>query len=1390
MTRRFLSSILLLSMFFVTIIWVPTAPLWDSNSPGVIDSPPSGITGNDQINPLEEVDSKVKDFFESTGGLPQDGVLDPVIVEQTGYSVSGQLYARTDTSENTAYDLPIDTIHSWKASEADVNVTDLTRLYAVNGTFDEGVPGENVNPNGTIDAFPYGWISSSNTTDSTTTQRSTYEQIGSYYVSVENEGKSIGTGSNLRFQHALGTEVLWNQSIDNSPYAEEFSFSVDYLYQRGPLDIALGSSISLEARLDGVVYWSISLPSLAARDQWYSSGDITFSVPGAPSVLSFEIGLSINVTESLNPDDYGYIHANYITVHLDNVAIKSTTAPEFSAVDLEFHAGGYTAAIIGSLGVGFASITNPLYWSSPTVSTFITSNTSVSFNFESRLLAHRYTNSSYATDVTKQGVAFTTSIGESSDLTFYTYIGYFGDYENPGLQIQYPSDWENTTIYDPSPTDVSGSCTFDSNSVHVPSSLMDRLGWWQIQVESPNYAKSIQSQIFDATWISEDTFRIGNSTRSLVEIGTALETMNAISNVNVTWYTPSLTVWNTELLSGVLGQVTSSTYTFNPGSSPAGEWWIEVYWTNGTEVAYGRIRFEVHHAAVLAATPPEIQTDAGLVIKALVTYSDEDSGAYLLDASVTLEGNWSGSSIPFVANPVQNRWEADFDTSITGEGDFVIIVNATRPYYDDISCQIVVHSTRVTRLTSQNAPWTAAEYGENVTLQFRYEGYNYGTESWTGIQNESDISVSVNWTAGYWSVVEDIAPGVFFVEIDTSILYSETWLLNTTFSKPNHESRTVLLTLIISPTASSLTIFETIFTRVDINTSYTINMTYRDYKGQPLTGADVVVDSITPAAGLAYDPVTEIPSEPGNYTTSLTPHAPGVFTIRFVANITNAENATTVFVLVVNDVKTVLDIPGSESQEIGLTDFFNTTFRFKLENGTGVENANISIVYSGGVPGALSWDWVEIGLGDYSVEFSSTSSGTYLITIAASKPYHQSASDAFFLVIREISTNFISLNGTADLVSFGKDYRLSVSYTNGTGHGLAGANVTIESVTSDSTLDKGTTLPGAPGIYSILLTPQAADTFTILIRAKLDNHQTQFVLFTLTATSIATTLSVLNSSTSISLDQNFTVTLRFQDEDSIGLENAIISIQNPPTGVAFSQVTNLTEGYYLVTITPLEIGTFDIVFSASKPGYQTDYASFTLTATIIRTDLAIDLSSSSIIYGQQHDIVVLYTRIDTGKNITGASINVQTSTGDLQWDYSEEVDGGYRITLDPQKAGNWTLYIYASLGTTHEESSTQFQLTVVPISISINFVTELEAMENRPFDIVIKLTNDRTNDTIDDALVWYRFSVSKAGLFREMNSTGVTGEYFVRLSVPLFADSIYRLEINVEKENYVLEEII
>jgi len=1388
--------------------WVPELPRlkYDDTSTEDNSSLSPIIEGPDSI--VQDLGQPLlkTDFSSLADGTPIDGVLNPVEVEQAGYTASENLSARTDTKENLAYDLPLDVAHNWIADKAEVTAWNLEKIYAVNGSFQEGFPGITQFPNGSVDYHPLGWDAySTNSTDSgfqATVQLAGYDSSGSRYVIVEDQGTKVGPNPNI-YGHGIGSRVVWSQLVQNAPYTEDFVFNFDYFYLRGPIDGVNGTSsitgnCSIVLFIDGVNVWNMSLLLLSQRGVWLNTGDIPITIVGLPSTFLFEIGLVIDETIILNAaNDYdgdslnlpdGLANTVYITVYLDDVSFIKATPPTAEQVDLEFTRGTLSYALSGSMGIYYASIQNASYWSSSPISVSLTSNTSVSFDYKTRLHSHRFTVSNWKTDITSLGVAYTIDHGFSSSLTLYAYVGYLGNYEDPTMNITFPADWENVTVSDPFLTDLTGTCTIGSGYVSVPTSIIDRLGWWEIKLESPNYAKSIRSQIFDITWKDVTTFRIGNTTHADITIGTAIQVLGSLTNVNVTWFNPSNIIWFNESISGgSSGRIFSTNKTFASGSSPAGEWWVEVCWTNGTEVAYDRARFELHHTANLLAEPSEITTDAGSIFKGIVRYTDGDTGEHLMDASVTMSGNWSASSIPFNANQLQDWWEADFDTSVVGAGEFAIFVTASRLYYDDVSCLILVHSINITRLTSPNAPWTAAEWGSFVSLTFRYEAYHSPTDTWSHVKNESSVSASINWTSGYWSVSEDSDLGVYSITLNSSVVDSGTYLLNATFSKPHHQSKTLLLTLIVSPVTSSLSLIGEGFARVNLDQEHGLTLRYIDSGGSPISGASVIVDSVSPPIGLAHTTVVEVSGEPGNYSLSLTPHAAGVFTVRFVATENNTEPASTIFVLVVNDVDTILEIFGPASMEIGITDVYSTTFRYETLNGTGVDNAQTNVTYSGGTVDALSWELSEIGFGDYSVEFSSSSSGTYVVTIAASKPYYQGDSDAFFLIVKGVNTTLTSLNGTADIIGFGKSYQLYVSYTNSTGYGLSGADVTVESVVPATGLLWGNTKTESQGVYSILLTPQETNTFTLLVQANLHNHQTRFVFFTLTATEIATSLSVLTPGTTISLDQNFTAYLLFHDEDFTGLEGASLTIPNPPAGASFSEFDDLENGSYRVTVTPLEVGIFDIVFKASKNGYQNGYASLTLGAVRIPTSTHVAGVSSpgSAVFSESYELPVLYERIDTGLNVTGATIDLQASpiTG-ISWSYIE-ADDGYLITIETTRIGRWTLTITANK-TGYASSSVEFILDVNPIPIQVVLLSGYSAVEGRPFGILVRITEQGTSIPVTNASVSFRISTTGSGEFLEMYETTTAGEYTAQFTLPSYSDTTdYTLEVRIEKDNYL-----
>jgi hypothetical protein len=1333
---------------------------------------------------------------------PVEGVLNPVEVEQSGYASSGSIQARTDTYENMGYDLPLDVDHDWVADEALASVWGLDKVYAVNGSFSQGYAGTNVNPNGTVDYHPLGW--DANSTDAATysddVQLAAYDSSGERYVVVESQGGKVGQNA---FGHAGGTRIVWFQNVVNTPYSEDFLLSFDYFYLRGPLDKnpsePLTGNCSITVSIDGSVVWSMSLLTLSQRGVWSDSGEISISAPGAPSSFVFEIGLTIDqslvLDKRLDYDNNGIAdgigNAAYITVFLDDVSFVKTTPPTASQVDLTLEVGTATQSFSGSSGNYSASVLNSSYWTNSIVHVRISANTSVSFTYEARLLSHRFTNSSWRTDISSQGVASLTEPGFSSDLTLYSYVGYLGGYEDPMMTIRFPDDWENATVSDPFLTDLTASCTIAEGYIEVPSYLMNRLGWWEVKLQSPNYAKSIHSEIHDAglgTWSPEDVYRTGNETRAAVTIGTDTSMPASVTDVNVTWYRPNGVFWLSEMLNGS-AELQGAGHTFGVGTSPAGVWLVDVFWTNGTEVAHGEYVFELHHTTSLAAEPSMISTYAGLTVAGIVRFTDSETGQYLTDVAARMTGSWPGGPLVFDPNPSKNWWEVQLDTSGAGAGLLVVDVNVTLPYYDSAACQIFVDSYYHTRLTSPDSPWTSAQWGSTAELTFLFEAYNYTLATWLPMDDALGLGVSVNWTDGYWSSSDEASPGVYTVGIETTAASAGTYLLNVTFSKGDYETGVVFLTIIISPMSSSLLVAGPGSARVDIDESYEVILTYLDQHGSPISLADVSINQTVPSVGLEHTPVSEVGGEPGNYSLELTARGAGVFTVRFVASEENAQPASTVFVLVVNDVSTRLDIQNSGSVEIGLTDVYSTTFRFEMLNGTGIDGADISIVYTG--PSlTLSWEITPVGAGDYGVEFSAGQSGAYLITIAASRDYFQSASDAFFLIVRDISTNMSILNGTAGFISFGKTYRLVVQYTNSSGYGLDGANVTIESVIPETGLSWGTSTPLGDGLFELILDPGEANTFTMLVSAAYPNHQTQFAIFTLTATAIATSLTMLNTSTSISADQTFTVYLHYQTEDLVGLENATLSVQNPPTGLNISEVEDLGDGFYRATLTPLTVGVFDLVFRAELAGYQPDTAGFTLGATRIAAELRTSsgLTSDSMTFGNTHSILLLYERTDgILGNISGASISIQVSpaTG-LSIDSSPQGQA-YLLQIGADRVGRWSISITAEKDG-YALSLLQIVLDVEPIIVNLVLLSGISVTEGSSESISVRLTNAETGGDIVGALLEYRLVLEDGvGDYTQFSSTDVEGVYTAPLvAVQVAANTEYTLQFRLLMDNHEL----
>jgi len=980
---------------------------------------------------------QINDFVTSSG--PSEGVLHPTTIENVGYASSGHYSVRTDTNPDPALDLPIDQDHDWVASSAEVDIWNLTQLYVLNGTFDDGVPGVNINPNGTVTSYPNGWSAVSSNPGPEQQQIATFDDSGRRYVTVKNEG-DVTNIPQREFSHYAGTSVFWNQTVDVSPYTDQFLLSFDYLYLQGPLGTGFAGNCSIHVVLDGVSVWNVSLPTLNSRDVWYSTGDIPISLPPAENTTTFMIGLVIDETMDLDGDDGDYdgdgfidgeVNTLYISAQFDDVSLVGANRPTPEQVSLEFTAGSATTPITGSSGTGAATIANASHWVSSPVPTQITSNSTVSFEYETRLKSHRFTNSTWTTDIADEGAHYSVNPNDSPHVSFFTYVGSTGDYENLSIRVIHPGDWQNATIYDPFLSDVTSLCLIQESSLEIPTSLMDRLGMWRFTLDAPNYADSISIEKLDAfglNWEPASVYRSWNRTRTSLTIGTGTETPDPLNLVNVTWATPNGTEWFRETLSGGIGgNINGSGLTLGPLNASAGLWSVHVHWTNGTEIACGSTTFEVHHAAELEPIEDIIEAESGDIVWSLLTYRDAENGDYLMEPASSVSANWSVSTVNYVPNPAQKWWEVGLDTSVLASGDSIVIVNASLPYYDIASCTFLVR------------------------LMF---------------------------------------------------------------------------------TDNNLNLFQ--------------------------------------ATG-----------------------------------------------------------------EVGLGEPFLAEFEFTDRYGAAIENSNVSVVYTGPPTGLNLGNVSDLGSGNYSLLITPAISGTYTIVVSAFTDHHRVAKDTLFLNVGSLSSNLILLNGSAAIIDFGVPFRLVVRYTNWTGDGLAGADVSIVGQTPAVGLDTIPAQHQGDGNYSIVLHPQSTGTFTLLLRANVTNYEPQLASFSLHVTVIGTDMDTISLVEALYYGRSYSFTLGYRtSSNGTGIPGA----SPTATGVGSEWVdfVELGNGLYNISVVPEDIGSYTVYIAMTKDGYQTGTS--LLTFQTARVPVRVEMAQPVWVQFLQLDLSLSLVEADIGDPVSDATV--------------------------------------------------------------------------------------------------------------------------------------------------------
>ncbi|MHA1924656.1 MAG: hypothetical protein ACW974_01965, partial [Candidatus Thorarchaeota archaeon] len=725
----------------------------------------------------------------------------------------------------------------------------------------------------------------------------------------------------------------------------------------------------------------------------------------------------------------------------------------------------------------------------------------ISFDYEARFVnVIRFLNSTITTNSTAVGVSYTVDEGASPSLIFYSYVPEHTNYEGFAVHIFHSEDYENATVHNPFSVDVTSQVTISPGQILIDEPVTDAIGWWLFSLKAPNYLEAMSTQVFNeslSNWIDSDTYLTYDRARARISMGHGGKSPDSPLDIEVKWHLPNGTEWLLEGIDGdSAGNANSSDVTFGPTNSTPGFWSIVVFWENGSVIAYDESLFEVHHTTSLLPVQSIIEAQLDTNVTGAVTFADIDNGEIILDVSAEVVGNWSSGFISFSPNLAKGWWEADFDTSLVGIGNYSVLVNVSLPFYENASCTFEIHVTSSAVLTLLIPSYSAINLGEALTAKFRYEFLdNSGVE---------DATIEVySWTG--------------------------------------------------------------------------------------------------PGGGLDWYASVPTPGEPGNY----------------------------------------------------------------------------------------------------SIEFSTTISGYYQITVRGIKAGVNDPIANFALDVGTIGTELVLLNGTGSDISIIDQFNLMVQYRNSTGHGLSGADVDIASVIPELGLNASPTQYLGNGTYSILLTPTLTGSYTLLIGADLLNHQYRSGVFSLIVAPLSSYL-ILNSSTgSIAVDRNYTLMLHYLDEGFHGLENASVSVlsMDPATGLTISDADDLGNGSYSLVISPQIMGDYTLVIRATLQNYVNGTDVFTLFATDVPTSLrSIDgRSSAQILFSESYELLLLYERTDVLANVTGAAIEINL---DGLLVNVTETPLGYRLSIQGSVLASRLLLIKASKPN-YRNATFEFYLEIIEIPTTV-----------------------------------------------------------------------------------------
>ncbi|TFG34543.1 hypothetical protein EU527_02700 [Candidatus Thorarchaeota archaeon] len=592
----------------------------------------------------------------------------------------------------------------WRAESVEMSIRNLKRLLALNGSFETGLPGSNIDWTGDGTYYAEGWRARRQVLSYQGRQRTSYINTGPKYILIENEGYEDPSSPDS-YRHYDGTVIYWYQTIENHRLTEVFEFSMNFLYQRGPIGVNFSNNFEFCFEiLNGsstLWNWSIDPTQIEQRGIWYSINPITVEIPYAPALFEVRVSLKVDTVSGFigipvdDPDvDGDSANAMYLTFFIDDISLVASQIPSFENIDFKITLDPFINVTTSGSSGTCSLIFDHKYWNQSSIPFSFSSNATVSFEYFARITkVSKIINSTYLQNLDIEGVFYKANLNQEIELSFNTYMRSYPGIVDIGVNVLCPIDWDLPLVEDPFGNDLTTEIEYDAGLLKIPSGVAEIVGWWSFKFTGHNYASSINTEMSsnsDPTWSSSSIYRNGEKLRSVISFANGPISPVEVLDVEICIFTPSGLLWSIENVSNSEGATVMSTATtFGSTNASVGTWLLSSYWVNGTEVGYGSREFSLYHQLTIFAQTPNIEIKPGETFTASVFLYDQDSG-YPLLSDAMIVGNWSATEVAFSPNLAKGWWEADFNSSSVNTGNYLILITANLPFYDTDSCIIDV----------------------------------------------------------------------------------------------------------------------------------------------------------------------------------------------------------------------------------------------------------------------------------------------------------------------------------------------------------------------------------------------------------------------------------------------------------------------------------------------------------------------------------------------------------------------------------------------------------------------------------------------------------------------------------------------------------------------------